>query len=94
MIDAPKPASAAARQAGALELVRDQVKGVTDAVNEAKDKAESFAETIKKSGDDAVERAKEFRDNAVAACATPINPPEMISARTPCATAMIPRPTT
>ncbi|KPV52862.1 hypothetical protein SE17_12950 [Kouleothrix aurantiaca] len=65
MIAATK--AAGSQQAGALKLVRDQVKGVTDAVNEAKDKAESFAETIKKSGDDAVARAKEFRDNAVAA---------------------------
>lgn len=65
MIAATK--AAGTQQAGALKLVRDQVKGVTDAVNEAKDKAESFADKIKKTGDDAVARAKEFRDQATAA---------------------------
>ncbi len=54
-------------QVGALKLVRDEVKGITDAVTDAKDKAESFAEQIKTSGDNAVARAKEFRAQTVAA---------------------------
>ena len=59
MVDAPKAAAcSAAGQAGTLKLVRDQVQGVADAVNEAKDKAESFAEQIKRTGDDAVNRAR------------------------------------
>jgi len=67
ILDATKAAGAG--QAKALNLVRNEVKGITDAVTEAKDTAISFAEQIKTSGDNAVARAKAFREQVVAAWA-------------------------